>query len=372
MFNLENDLEHSFSTIYGLNYKGRALSSLKSEESRSIFLIGTTSLNNFNEIHMIEVTEESENLLQVTQLNVFPHENEIWDISTSPENGSLMIVTYNKISENGTTKRGTVYNIDYESSKLSPIYELPVDNIQCTDFHPVGRKFASLDINSLQLWNISESSVVKDFEFNIVDNLNSKNSISNESKFTNGSWDPHFTNRYALIEHSDIHCVDIKSNQVCWSVNDAHSQLQVRDIDFNPYKPYNFCSGGDDCSIALWDYRKCNKPINRIQHHSHWVWNVKYNPNHDQLLLSSSTDSFVHLWNIEKTSSSSPSSSSKITEEMYNTNLIKTYDEHEDSVYSLCWSNADPWIFISLSYDGRAVVSSVPNEEQDKILLSET
>ena len=30
--------------------------------------------------------------------------------------------------------------------------------------------------------------------------------------------------------------------------------------------------------------------------HSHWVWKAQYNPHHDQLLASSSTDNSVCLW----------------------------------------------------------------------------
>lgn len=33
-------------------------------------------------------------------------------------------------------------------------------------------------------------------------------------------------------------------------------------------------------------------------------------------------------------------------------NVIATYEEHEDSVYAVDWSSADPWLFASLSYDG--------------------
>ena len=49
--------------------------------------------------------------------------------------------------------------------------------------------------------------------------------------------------------------------------------------------------------------------------------------------------------------------------------LIKTYDEHEDSVYSIAWSVCDPWIFASLSYDGRVAIRNVPSEEKYRILL---
>ena len=49
--------------------------------------------------------------------------------------------------------------------------------------------------------------------------------------------------------------------------------------------------------------------------------------------------------------------------------VIATYEEHEDSVYAVEWSSADPWVFASLSYDGRLVLNRVPRTEKYKILL---
>ena len=49
--------------------------------------------------------------------------------------------------------------------------------------------------------------------------------------------------------------------------------------------------------------------------------------------------------------------------------IISTYEEHEDSVYAVDWSAADPWVFASLSYDGRLVINRVPRAEKYKILL---
>jgi len=51
--------------------------------------------------------------------------------------------------------------------------------------------------------------------------------------------------------------------------------------------------------------------------------------------------------------------------------VIKTYEEHEDSVYAVAWGVGPvPWIFASLSYDGRLVFNTVPEEEQTRILMS--
>lgn len=49
--------------------------------------------------------------------------------------------------------------------------------------------------------------------------------------------------------------------------------------------------------------------------------------------------------------------------------LLKTYDQHEDSVYCAEWSNVDPWLFASLSYDGRMCVNRVPKEYKLKLLM---
>ena len=49
--------------------------------------------------------------------------------------------------------------------------------------------------------------------------------------------------------------------------------------------------------------------------------------------------------------------------------VISMYEEHEDSVYAVEWSAADPWLFASLSYDGRLVINRVPRATKYKILL---
>jgi len=49
--------------------------------------------------------------------------------------------------------------------------------------------------------------------------------------------------------------------------------------------------------------------------------------------------------------------------------VVNVCEEHEDSVYAVEWSCADPWIYASLSYDGRLVISRVPRATKYHILL---
>jgi hypothetical protein len=48
---------------------------------------------------------------------------------------------------------------------------------------------------------------------------------------------------------------------------------------------------------------------------------------------------------------------------------VHSFDEHEDSVYGLAWSAVDPWMFASLSYDGRVVLNRVPKSVKYRVLL---
>ena len=49
--------------------------------------------------------------------------------------------------------------------------------------------------------------------------------------------------------------------------------------------------------------------------------------------------------------------------------VLSVFEQHEESVYSVVWSAADPWVLASLSYDGRVAVSMVSNEDKYKIIL---
>ena len=68
--------------------------------------------------------------------------------------------------------------------------------------------------------------------------------------------------------------------------------FNFRSIDFNPNKQYQLATAGDDGAVRFWDIRQAaNGPVAaRTGDHSHWIWSVRYNAFHDQLILTSSSD----------------------------------------------------------------------------------
>ncbi|KAJ1744856.1 Protein tssc1 [Coemansia sp. RSA 1591] len=169
----------------------------------------------------------------------------------------------------------------------------------------------------------------------------------------------------------------------------AHSG-KVRALDYNPNLPYVLATGGDDGSVRLWDARSPAAPLMEIANHTHWIYSVAFNPNHDQLLLSAGADGLVNLESTVSASSAQvvaaglgglsevdsddesdvgSDGSGGDRGEKPTDGLVVQYDDHETSVYAAKWSVADPWVFASLSFDGRLVINTVPREEKYKILL---
>mmetsp|Transcript_18737 Transcript_18737/g.35370 ORF Transcript_18737/g.35370 Transcript_18737/m.35370 type:complete len:125 (-) Transcript_18737:188-562(-) len=120
----------------------------------------------------------------------------------------------------------------------------------------------------------------------------------------------------------------------------------------------------------FWDLRNPSRPINQLGGHTHWIWQIRFNRYHDQLLLTAGTDSVVNLWSIVSASSAPVGEleGTGSTSEKEGDKRIKKYEDHRDSVYSVAWSS-DAWVFASLSYDGTVVVNNVPQSEKYKILL---
>ena len=236
--------------------------------------------------------------------------------------------------------------------------------------------------------------------------------------------DPHSDSASASAFGSNLHIIDWRSHEISMKLLNCHTPgSTIRDLDYNPNKPMSLISCGDDRKVKFWDLRKPSVPVQTLEGHSHWIWNCKYNPFHDQLVLSGGSDHVVNLWRIASVSSapwlacvdggedstdeggsSSPgggggrnrsgsgvnSSSSNNYHNNNNNNnnhnnnsssssdskstdppdvKVRSFDQHVESVYGLAWSAADAWIFASMSGDGRVFVNHVPSTEKYKILL---
>ncbi|KAM8833636.1 EARP-interacting protein homolog isoform X2 [Synchiropus splendidus] len=240
-----------------------------------------------------------------------------------------------------------------------------------------GKRVISLADNHALLWDLQESSTQA--KVSSTATLEGKGQL----KFTSGKWSPHHScSQLATANDTAIRGWDLRTMSQIYCIENAHGQL-VRDLDFNPNRQYYLASCGDDCKVKFWDVRNIQEPVKTLEEHSHWVWSVRYNHSHDQLVLTASSDSrlilsnmvsissepFGHLVDDEELSEGEDNHQEEKNKEPLKDSVVSTYEEHEDSVYAAEWSSADPWLFASLSYDGRLVINRVPRALKYRILL---
>ncbi|PRD19901.1 UNVERIFIED_CONTAM: tssc1 [Trichonephila clavipes] len=373
--------------IYGLEFQARALSAQSAETDVIRFFVGTQSLKFDNQIHQLEYDEESNSILKT----VFLHSTgEIWHISTSPKDPALLSTCYNQITPDGKCEmHGALWKLPANSKTCSsddscltyPALKHVTDfdtrdsvgELKSILWEPIsGNRVISLSDNSFHLWDLN----------NVVKPLQQSEVVFEQKgrqKFVSAAWNPHHNcNIVATSLDTSVRSWDLRTSQNAWSVENAHGQL-VRSIDFNPNKQYYIATCGDDCQTRFWDVRNTNGPLLVFSNHSHWVWCVKYNSFHDQLVLTSSSDSrvilsraasvssepFGHLLDDDDINNHEEGDKNK----QISDDVISIYEEHEDSVYAVEWSTVDPWLFASLSYDGRLVINKVPRSEKYRILL---
>uniref|UniRef100_A0A8C7SN77 EARP complex and GARP complex interacting protein 1 n=1 Tax=Oncorhynchus mykiss TaxID=8022 RepID=A0A8C7SN77_ONCMY len=400
-------MEDDAPVIYGLEFQARALTSQTAESDAIRFLVGTQSLKFDNQIHIIDFDDEN----NIISKSVLLHQaGEIWHISASPADKAVLSTCYNKnatqllsifvaTSESRVVTCGAVWRMPPEWESGS--HESPDDphnshnpqnlellchldnsahgNASSVLWEPMGdgTRVISLADNHALLWDLTESSTQATISSSAT--LEGKGQL----KFTSGKWSPHHNcTQLATANDTAIRGWDLRTMSQIYCIENAHGQL-VRDLDFNPNKQYYLASCGDDCKVKFWDVRNINEPVKSLEEHSHWVWSVRYNHSHDQLVLTGSSDSrvilsnmvsissepFGHLVDDDDLSDGEDNNQYDKSKEPLQDSIISTYEEHEDSVYAVEWSSADPWLFASLSYDGRLVINRVPRALKYHILL---
>ncbi|KAL1524034.1 hypothetical protein AB1Y20_018948 [Prymnesium parvum] len=378
--------EFNGTASYQMKQQARCLSALEGDTDHNKFVVCSLELRGENELHVLDFNEDTN---EVCCQRVYAHPNEVWACATcpAPEHFDLLITTHASGTELKTTLSKMV-GLDEtvrpdedsraadgggqtpppEAVPLEELLELPLT--------------ASLGESRGVLWNavLPEQVVVLHAKQLRLYQLAHGISASTASEgisfappvdgdcFCTGRWDPHHAHALGLAVERTIMTVDTRTMKPAHTLPDAHTQ-RVRALDYNPNRPYVALSSGDDFAIKFWDLRKSSGPLHSQRAHSHWVTSASYNRFHDQLVLSSSSDSRVKLWRVSSLSSSPPSADEGEIDEGDADGLVKTFEEHDQSVFGTAWSAADAWIFASLSLDGKAVINHVPPAEKYKILL---
>lgn len=320
---------------------------------------------------------------ELSVVRSFQHDAQVQSLAPSPFAKDL-VITCGK-TQGQTTTQATLWRMngledpqpegDSASQPLVAVAEIPQQKlpVSCVAWNAGDEAsssvVASAHGNVLRTWSLTDQAVEPQ------DRLELDLSLDPSSSIGAVRWDPHHTQLLSYAFGSGIQTWDTRINDVAFAIPEAHLQT-VLDIDYNPNKPYCLVSGGDDGKMKFWDLRHVRTPLLALNAHSHWVSSVRYNRFHDQLVLSSSTDSTAALWRVSSISSApivelddqDLMNESSASADVVDTK-VKSFEEHEDSVYAVTWAVSDSWLFASVSYDGRVAVNQVPSTEKYKILL---
>ena len=334
------------------------------------------------QIHLLQLFEDDSRNLSKKVFN-YP-QGEIWQLCANKSESEVICARYTSL-ESGSLKEGVnVFRLsdsgggsDSSDTSLSE----SLFNFESKDLHHV----SWMPGEASKLMLLAENQLI----FLDMESANAASGEANVGKLqgkgfnelTFGAWNPHQNSQqFATVNEHHVRGWDVKSMKQVWALESPGNQV-IRCIDFNPNRQYHLVSSGDDAALRFWDIRNPKKAIAVRHDHSHWVWSVKYNQFHDQLILSSSSDGNVVLSSMTSISSEPLGHLDDDDDEDVNEDddeedkevtvledgKIRTY-ENEDSVYCAEWSATDPWIFASLSYDGRLVIHHVPRSIKFRIL----
>ncbi|KAI9320494.1 WD40-repeat-containing domain protein [Dichotomocladium elegans] len=355
------------SWVYGIRHQARCLTAVTASTEKSKFLVGTVGVKN-NVICLLEFDEDKSEIIPTS----FDHPDEVWDICACPADEALFFTSHSPVGEDPFKKKATLWKRQNNGLEEQLTLEhIGISRVIWDPNHDVSRIIAT-DTSAVYLSNpgtndtLLSIKVIKDQEGDWLQNA---------------AWNPHNRESIVTAAGDTMAGWDLRSGQNEFIRSGAHKGT-IRAVDYNANKPYCVATGGDDAQVRIWDVRHLDEPLMVVEGHTHWVWCVAFNKFHDQLLLTSGSDTLVNLHNIVSVSSASYIDTSDENEEddmphdeddywisqKPTDGLICTYDQHEDSVYSVAWSPADTWTFASLSYAGRVVISQVPQAEKFKIL----
>uniref|UniRef100_A0A1I8H6G9 WD_REPEATS_REGION domain-containing protein n=2 Tax=Macrostomum lignano TaxID=282301 RepID=A0A1I8H6G9_9PLAT len=394
--------------IYGLETQARALCSVPALDDSQQFIIGTQGLRvEHNQLHLLTFDADTNSVSK----RIFDHgRDEIWSVSVAPHNPNLCATVFNRVTmDSGTNpsvaKRWCLWKLPEEednqtprhrnssedaltSSSLSSVESLQsIGSIEleqqgeprCLAFHPERAEAVLVSDGGLYQLGLGSGAV------RLLAHLPAKDGRS-QLRYWHAAWNPHHSAQQVIaacdsggLRGFDVRCPPSDGPVVV--IDNAHNG-QARCVDYNPNKQYYLASSGDDGAIRFWDTRQPSNPVKMLRLHKHWACCVQFNPYHDQLVLSGGTDAKVYLTNNRSISSEPVLSLDDDLDdddddddrrqqqpELDEDRTVSVVEEHEDSVYAAVWCATDPWLFASLSYDGRLVISHVPKSEKYRILL---
>jgi WD40 repeat protein len=246
--------------IYTLQQQARCVHAIVSDTDRNRFVVGTCSLREDNELHIIEYIEGASD---VKCDRIFAHpKGELWSIAPSPADDTLLATVYNRGGTYGASLWSMAGSTDGDGTqKLQELASFGGHSRQvCTAlWSPVedGSSIITLDNSHLRHWDVAAAASAH----HPAPMATGEASLA---AITAAAWDPHHANQVGVASGENVYLWDMRTcKESSLAVRRAHVG-KCRDIDYNPNKPNAVVTCGDDGGVSFWDLRKGNEPLLRM------------------------------------------------------------------------------------------------------------
>ncbi|CAJ1019983.1 WD domain, G-beta repeat, putative [Leishmania lindenbergi] len=339
----------SSASAYGVDGQARSLCplyhpSLNSQEFHR-FLIGTANLSAENKIHLIEYQDATKSLECAA---VWPHNDPVMGLWCSPSLSadsllavsSLQQLEIFRISENVMSEPMCIVTVRKRYSLV--LWDL--DGLQS--------EFKAVHQNTLATISLSSSKL----------GLETVSYTSSEGSIRCAALAPYDPTLCLISCDNGLQLIDLRSKKASSfaATKYSHGFGYSTAVDFDRLKPGQFLSAGTDGYVYIHDIRyNTSCSLAMLQHmkaHEHTVQGCQFNSFRDELVLSCSSDQTLKLWDLEQNNEPK---------------CLRRLADYGDSVVALCWSSNSPWVFAGLSFNGKLLVDTVPNEKKMSILLDE-
>ena len=252
----------------------------------SKFYVGTCSTHQRNSIQIVEY-DDYENVITRDEIRLQHHNNSnpstisghskpIWHVSHYGEH--LATLQNNEIQIYNTENKTFDYQIENNQNEVR------------LNHHLSETELTVLSKESISIFDLETKKLKYSTEL--------QNHI--DSRFERGEIkpNPHENNQLYQISGSNLNLWDIREK-----LNSSKPSLavemkyRIRSFDVNPNRPDWVSVACDDRSINTFDIREANKKYQLETAHTHWIWNLRFNPFHDRLILSSGSDNRAVLYN---------------------------------------------------------------------------
>ncbi|XP_062085210.1 WD-40 repeat-containing protein MSI2-like [Humulus lupulus] len=141
---------------------------------------------------------------------------------------------------------------------------------------------------------------------------------------------------------------DSRSKQLKLSLKDDHEHLS---ISFNPYKEWLLATGSVQKTVDLFDMRMQREKMLSFCGHKSKLTRVEWDPNHQEILASASSDGTVVLWDQSRVGCTKDEGT---VQEYYKDDppeLMIRHAGHTDWVRDISWNKNVPWLISSVAED---------------------